>query len=213
MDIPGGEHIFPNNTQENTNMIQLFGVSLLSLLTLTLTLALHICHVLSPILNLVINLPLLLLWILGIALLGWNMAGTLGHVCNTANWGSDVGIMVCRIYKALFTFTLFGALSALAMVVLDIKVRKQQTSLGAYNQMRDSTYDEKQQQPERFSSGAVSREQDRPLAPWQSAEREHSDYNSPGLSRERIRSENFGYTPPSEQTHYDAGNYGYRDRH
>lgn len=86
----------------------LLGVALLSLLTFTVTLVLHFCHSLSPLFNLVINVFLLILWIVGLSLLGWNMAGTLGHVCNATNWGSEAGIMVCRIYKALFTFALFG---------------------------------------------------------------------------------------------------------
>lgn len=36
------------------------------------------------------------------------MSATLSHACNTVNWGNDAGTMVCRIYKALFTFALTG---------------------------------------------------------------------------------------------------------
>jgi hypothetical protein len=193
-------------------MFQLFGVSLITLITLTLTFAIHLCHVLSPLFNLIINALLTLLWLLGLSLLGWNMAGTLGHVCNAANWGSEAGIMVCRIYKALFTFSLLSAISVLAMAVLDGKVRRRQTSLGKYNQMRESAYDLKPpQQP--FSSGALERHHEEPLEPWQTAGHEASDYHSRGLSRDTIRTSQFGYASPSEQTHYDAGNFGNRERY
>ncbi len=120
--------------------------------------------------------------------------------------------MVCRIYKALFTFTLLGAISAVAMVALDIKVRKRQTSLGKYNQVRDSAYDLKPS-GEAFSSGALGGHHGERVEPWQRAGHEPNDYGTRDVSRERIRSEHFGYTSPSEQTHYDSGNYGARDRH
>jgi hypothetical protein len=140
------------------------------------------------------------------------MAGTLGHVCNTANWGSEAGIMVCRIYKALFTFTLLSTLSAIAMVVLDFKVRGRQTSLGKYNQMRESAHD---QNPSRevFASGAIGGHHDELPEPWQRTGHEPINYDTQAGSRERIRSEHFGYTSPMDQTHYDSGNFGARDRH
>jgi hypothetical protein len=175
-------------------------------------LALHLCLSLSPLLSLVINVFLLVLWIFGLSLLGWNMAGTLGHVCNAANWGSDAGMMVCRIYKALFTFTLLAAISAFALVALDIKVRRKQNSLGKYDQMRDSSYDLKPTR-EAFGSDGLGEHHNEQMEPWQRAGHEPEDYHPQNLSRERIRSEHFGYTSPAEQTHYDSGNYGVRDRH
>jgi len=36
------------------------------------------------------------------------MSGTLANVCDVAHWHEETGIMVCRIYKTLFTFTLVG---------------------------------------------------------------------------------------------------------
>lgn len=191
--------------------LQLFGVALLSLLTLILTFALHCCHVLSPLFSLILNIPVLLLWVFGLSLLGWNMAGTLGHVCNTANWGSEVGIMICRLYKTLFTFALLGAISAFAMVALDVKVRRKQTRMGKYNQMRESAYDSKPL-PEAFSSDAPRGHRDDDPEPWQSTGQELDDYNTAGGFREHIKSQHFGYTSPAEQTQYDAWNYGARER-
>lgn len=45
---------------------------------------------------------------LGFALLAWNLSGLLSHQCTIANWSSDLGVMVCRIYKALMSFTITG---------------------------------------------------------------------------------------------------------
>lgn len=137
------------------------------------------------------------------------MSGTLGHVCNTANWGSQAGVMVCNIYKTLFTFSLFAAMSALALVILDIKVRRRQTSLGKYNQMRESDFTFKPGE-NAFASGALGRHHDENPDAWQRAGHEPVDYNTRASSDGRIRSQHFGYTSPSEQTHYDSGMYGDR---
>lgn len=191
-------------------MSQLFGVSLVTLISLTLTLALHLCHVLSPIFNLIINILLLVVWIAGISLLGWNMSGTLVHACSAANWGSSAGIMVCHIYKTLFSFTLLASISAAAMVVLDFSIRKRQTNLGKYNRMRESGHDVKPSE-EAFSSGALgAHHDDRPEA-WQRTGHELDELNTQTRSRDSVRPEHFGYTSPLEQTHYVSGNYGYRD--
>jgi hypothetical protein len=36
------------------------------------------------------------------------MSGTLANLCDVEHWNEEVGIMVCRIYKALFAFSLLG---------------------------------------------------------------------------------------------------------
>ena len=88
--------------------IQLLGVSLFTLLTQTVTIVFYFCRALNPTVNLVINAALSVFWATGFGLLAWAMSGTLVHRCNIANWGNDAGIMVCRLYKALFTFALTG---------------------------------------------------------------------------------------------------------
>lgn len=45
--------------------------------------------------------------------------------------------MVCRVYKALFAFALFGLLATLAALLLDLHVFKRATQRGSYNQMLD----------------------------------------------------------------------------
>lgn len=152
------------------------------------------------------------MWTTGLGLLGWNVVGTLSHSCSSANWGSSAGMMICRTYKALFAFALLGALSTLALVVLDIGARKRQKRTGQYDQMKDGSIDEKPSE-NAFSSGALGRDHDTQLEPWQSAGQAPIDYDLPGASRERIRSQHFGYVSPSEQIHYDAGSYAGRDRY
>lgn len=63
---------------------------------------------LNPRLNALVNLVLILLWTFSWTLLTWYMSGTLANMCDMEHWHEDIGIFVCRIYKALFTFTLFG---------------------------------------------------------------------------------------------------------
>lgn len=110
-------------------------VSLLTLATLTITNILHCCHVLPPRLSLLLNIPLLTLWCLSFALLAWNMSGTLTHVCSAANWGNNDGVMICRMYKALFSFTVVGLFAAFLAVILDVKTRRKQTRMGNYAAM------------------------------------------------------------------------------
>jgi hypothetical protein len=114
------------------------GVSLLTILVISITTTLHCCHVLSPRLSLLFNIPLLIFWLLSFSLLTWNMSGTLTHVCNRSNWGNGDGVMICRIYKTLFSFTCVGTTSAILAVILDIKTRRKQVRLGNYAAMGNS---------------------------------------------------------------------------
>lgn len=113
--------------------------SILTLICLILTLSIHLCTRLSPLFNLILNVPLLILWTVGLALLGWNIYGTLAHSCTKVNWGNDDGIMICQEYKALFAFVVFGTISQIAMIVVDARARIAQTRSGRYAKMRDST--------------------------------------------------------------------------
>lgn len=67
------------------------------------------------------------------------MYGALGHSCSRANWASDDGMMICRTYKALYTFTLFGTLSQIGLIVLDVRSRRSQTKLGRYDNLAGAT--------------------------------------------------------------------------
>jgi hypothetical protein len=77
-------------------------------MTQTVTIVFYFCRALNPTVNLAINAMLSVFWATGFGLLTWAMSGTLVHKCNATNWGNDAGVMVCRLYKALFTFSLTG---------------------------------------------------------------------------------------------------------
>ena len=132
------------------------------------------------------------------------------------NWGSSVGVMVCRLYKALFSFTVTGWVSAVASVILDLRTRRKQVSRGEYQEMGVGTSDIKlgglgvlvNVGPQKQATPAVS------VEPYR------SDVNEPTTDRYRpyhhdernnVRADLFGYNAPAEQTRYDAGSYG--DRH
>lgn len=117
--------------------ILLLAVSLLTILSLSTTIVLHCCCGLNPRLNVCLNGCLLVLWSVGFALLSWWSSGTLSHVCNKSNWEDETGIMVCRIYKALFAFTLLGFVSTFAAALLDVFVFRRATTRGKYNQMQN----------------------------------------------------------------------------
>ncbi|KAK3711415.1 hypothetical protein LTR37_009594 [Vermiconidia calcicola] len=125
-------HLRHDDKKEPWTFIWLFSASLASILSLTFTICLHCLTGLRPQLNLAINSLLAFLWALSWSLLTWYMSPTLAHMCDVEQWDNDVGIMVCRIYKALFTFTLLGLVSTLAALGLDIYVRRKQTSRGMY---------------------------------------------------------------------------------
>lgn len=82
--------------------------SLFSIAALAVTIVMHFFFGLNPRFNLAVNGVQAVLWTVSWSLLTWFMSGTLAHVCDVEHWKEDVGIMVCRTYKALFTFTLIG---------------------------------------------------------------------------------------------------------
>ena len=115
--------------------VQVLASTLLSLISLLLTGILHTCFFLSPLFSIISNVTVFLLYIVGYVLLTWNIYGTLGHSCSRANWASDDGMMVCRTYKALYSFEIFGVIAQIALIVLDIRSRRKQTRQGRYDSM------------------------------------------------------------------------------
>jgi hypothetical protein len=110
-------HLRHDHYDEPWTFIWLFAASLASLVALTCTIFLHCLMGLNPRLNIAINALLTFLWGLSFALLTWWMSKTLADACDLEHWNEDVGIMVCRIYKALWTFTLVGLYVATLVLV------------------------------------------------------------------------------------------------
>ncbi len=94
-------------------------VSLLTLSFLTLTIILYNFTYLSPKFNLLLNGSSSLLWTLGLALLSWSVGMThvLERQCTRKIWGGEAGAGVCRDYKAVWSFTLFGTYVSLASTI------------------------------------------------------------------------------------------------
>ena len=65
---------------------------------------------LNPRLNLLINSVLFALWAAGFGMLSWWASKTIFHTCDAENiiGNNETGRMVCRIYKALYSFALLG---------------------------------------------------------------------------------------------------------
>jgi hypothetical protein len=199
-------------------------------LTLLLTTLLHTCSFLSPLFNLILNVPLALVWVVGFALLTWNTLGLLTHSCTKVNWESGDGMMICRCYKANYSFVIMGMLSHIAMVIVDIRARRNQTALGRYAQM-DKAKNEKEENDAAWSSATPGHERvasyhddvnanvpygvdvdsrrPKTMAPAAAiGAREHSPYQSMGTNgREEYGLRDFGYQAPVQQTTYDSGNY------
>lgn len=179
------------------SQLQLLITSLLSLLTTLLTTLSNCCCGLSPKVSLALHIPLLLLWLLSLALLSYSMSGTILTKCTTTYWATSTALSVCRSYKALFAFTVVGTAAYIAAIWLDVVVRRRQTRLGAYGPMG--------------SSVAVGED------PWDvklaerrdsSAEGRYDSVPQPeqrrGAARVRFGQ---GYQHPAEQTGYDPAAY------
>lgn len=69
------------------------------------------------------------------------MKGTLYHSCSVENWGNDTGVLVCRLYKVLFTFTVTGFVSQFLSTGLDFFTRKAKNRRNAYNVMNGGEKD------------------------------------------------------------------------
>jgi len=171
--------------------ILLLAVSLLTIIALSTTIVLHCCCGLNPRLNVCLNAGLLLLWSVGFALLAWWSSGTLSHVCNKSNWEDETGIMICRIYKALFSFTLLGFVSTLAAACLDVYVFRRATARGKYNQMQNVDHKQAFDAPDHVL-GIDSH-------PLQT----QRPYNA-----QPSKASSHGYSVPEEQFQYDTGYRG-----
>ena len=207
------------NVRPKLNHLQLLAVSIATLVSLTATAFVHAFYGLSPRVNLYFNTFLLLLWAISLGLSSWNMSGTLGDTCTTKNWKSDAGIMICRLFKTLFSFTVLGFVSAVAGVFLDFKVNRRNISRGMYGNMLGGNSAKLLQargdvkMVEAFDtepSGTVY-EQFEPAKSYEHVPAPAALYaNAPYRGGSNMRAEDFGYSTPAEQTAYDAGTYNER---
>ncbi|GAB7329221.1 hypothetical protein MBLNU13_g01035t1 [Cladosporium sp. NU13] len=136
-------HLTHDHWQTPWTFVLLMASSFFSVAALTVTIVLHCCVGLRPDFNIAINGFLTLVWLVSWSLLTWYMSPTLRNYCDIEHWKEDAGIMVCRIYKALFTFAFLGLISTMAALCLDFYVRRKNNKRGMY---RLHDIDAKQQQ-------------------------------------------------------------------
>ncbi|KAH6629295.1 hypothetical protein C7974DRAFT_424362 [Boeremia exigua] len=115
--------------------ILLLSVSLLTLLALAATLALHTRHTLAPALNLAANAALSALWCVATALLGWWGAPALGARCGEGAWGGATGARVCWAYKVLCAFAVVAVVGALGGVWLDVRALRRGAGRGRFGRL------------------------------------------------------------------------------
>ena len=82
---------------------KLLGASSLSVLALIFTVFLHCGIGLSPRLNIAINAFLSAAWAGSFGFFTYYISSMLSNKCDIQHWNEDAGVIVCRIYKALFT--------------------------------------------------------------------------------------------------------------
>ena len=197
--------------------VQLLSASVVSLLALILTTAIHATRTLSPRHNLFANAALALLWALGLALLSWNLAGLLGGRCDVAHWDHAAGVAVCRLFKALESFATVGTAATLAAVVLDARTQRMVTRRGAYGRMaepawapRDAKVDLAAGAPK---AGVVARDDAVLYSDEKVTSREPSmdvaayargPFAAYRAGPRPLGAGNFAYEAPSEQTRYDG---------
>ncbi|PPJ53650.1 hypothetical protein CBER1_00799 [Cercospora berteroae] len=184
--------------------IWLSAASLFSIVALLVTIVLHCCFGLNPRFNLAINGFLLVVWAISWSLLTWFMSGTLANMCDVQHWHEDVGIMVCRIYKALFTFTLLGFISTIAAFLLDIWVHRKNTSRGMYTLQELDHKNRPNAVRGPFTD--LDHDENRPGSPRESSAWE-APRNSMGPYGEQpeLRAPRHGYAVPEGQFGYDTG--------
>ncbi|KAE9969800.1 hypothetical protein BLS_005205 [Venturia inaequalis] len=108
-----------------------------TVIALCTTIILHCCFGLNPRFNLFINGGLFMLWGAAFGMLSWWASKTLTHRCKVEDWNDETGVMVCRIYKALYAFGCCGFVSTLCALVLDVIVWKRATRLGNFTALND----------------------------------------------------------------------------
>lgn len=64
------------------------------------------------------------------------MRGTLTTTCDTTTWGSSTGVMVCQVYKTLFSFMVVAMAFVFFHIAIDVVARRDQV-----NTMFSAQYD------------------------------------------------------------------------
>jgi hypothetical protein len=63
---------------------------------------------LKPRMSVYITGALALIWMAGFGMLTWNLSSLLSQRCTVELWSHETGVMICRMYKALESFTIIA---------------------------------------------------------------------------------------------------------
>jgi hypothetical protein len=86
----------------------------------------------------IVNGVTFIVWIVGLSIITAKIGSmVLGHTCAMPMWATGTGVMVCRIYKALYSFIVIATASSGASVILDISVSNEVSRRGMYREMKD----------------------------------------------------------------------------
>lgn len=199
-------HLKSNGFRLPWVLLILLIVGIFTLLYLLLTWSIHSCGTLKPLFSLLLNIPLIVLWVVGFSLLTYNIYGTLGHSCSKGNWGNSSGVTVCNIYKLFYSFVLFALLSQIALAVLDLRARAEQKRSGIYNRMSEENKSLKLD-----SLNPVTRHTPETEVPY--------GVDPDGGERVGLRTEDTAYQPhnapvtyPSTDNFYQQRPYSHRNR-
>lgn len=99
-------------------------ISGLTYLNIIVTTILLFINKLSPLVMMVSDGLLALMWVLSFSMLSRAMGRTTAQACDIANWGSKAGITICHLYKCLFAFVLLGWVMHLISTVFASSVRQ-----------------------------------------------------------------------------------------
>ena len=183
--------------------------SLLVFLHLVITYIFFAKNKLSPLFNMIVSVFWLLLYTVGAGLVFYNAYGAVSHTCSKVNWASEDGMFVCRTYKAFFAFMIIGWLCQVALLVVDVRAKKAQSTFGKYDKMdNDSLKDLK------LSNLDISRDTSTHDIPYgvdvdrarsgSVNSQQHQRFSSPyGAERSQLhRVDDFHYQTPAQESSY-----------
>ncbi|KIW14496.1 hypothetical protein PV08_07280 [Exophiala spinifera] len=122
-----------DNMSAPSELIFVLVVACISLLDQILAIFRHSVFQISARINLVVHLVILSLWCAAFGVLTWRLNKmVLSHTCSIKVWETSMGVMVCRLYKAMYSFSAISFGLAAGLVILDYTVLREDAVAGIY---------------------------------------------------------------------------------
>ncbi|KAK5451634.1 hypothetical protein LTS15_007894 [Exophiala xenobiotica] len=117
-----------------TELVFVLVVACISLLDQIAAIFRHKVFLVSARFNLFVHLVVLSLWCAAFGVLSWRLGGmVLSHSCTLKIWQTSMGVMVCRLYKAMYSFSAISLALAAGSAVLDYVVLQEDAGAGTYH--------------------------------------------------------------------------------